>query len=315
MRAFFPAQYQQQSVPIEAVAFQLHCRHELVPILIALQYLYCQEDRCQQLLQLIAQDVNSKTRATRGRTGMSYWEIIVLAAVRLGCNCNYDALQDLAENHRALRQILGVADQPIDLKKPPPYAWHRLRDNLCLLRPQTLEQINQVLVAVGHDLEPTAAEHVRGDSFVVETNIHYPTEANLLADGLRKLLDLARDIDKKMPLAGWRQQEHWRRQLKKQLRSVNRACRSKGKKGPEQKRRAYEKLYDFTEELLAKGQQLEQQVQQQLTASTTTDSVLPALHKQLREFLEMTTKVLGYSRRRSVARRKDCQRRKTLQHV
>ena len=238
MRALFPAQYQQQSVPIEAVTFQLHCRHELVPILIALQYLYSQENRCQQLLQLIAQDVNSKTRATRGRTGMSYWEIIVLAAVRLGCNCNYDALQDLAENHPPCGKSSVLPINRSTSRNRPPYAWHRLRDNLCLLRPQTLEQINQVLVAVGHDLEPTAAEHVRGDSFVVETNIHYPTEANLLADGLRKLLDLARDIDKKMPLAGWRQQEHWRRQLKKQLRSVNRACRSKGKKGPEQKRRA-----------------------------------------------------------------------------
>lgn len=298
MRTSFPAHYQQQCVPIEAVTFQLHCRHELVPILVALQYLYCQEDRCRQLLQLIAQDVNTKTNANRGRTGMSYWEIVVLAAVRLGCNCDYDALQDLAENHRTLRQILGVADQPSAANKPPPYAWQRLRDNLCLLRPDTLQQINQVLVAIGHELEPTAAEHVRGDSFVVETNIHYPTEANLLADGLRKILDLARDIDKHVPLLGWRQQEHWRKQLKKRLRYVNRACRSKGKKAPEQKQRAYQELYEFTEQLLTKGQQLEQQVKQQLAACTTAVAVLMALHQQLREFLDMTTKVLSYSRRR-----------------
>jgi transposase, IS5 family len=297
MRHFFPTDCQQQCVPIEAVSFSLHCRHELIPILFALQYLYCQKSRCQQLLQLIAQDVNAKTNAKRGRTGLSYWEIIVLAAVRLGCNCNYDALQDLAENHHTLRQILGVADQPIDLTTSSPYAWHRLRDNLCLLQPPTLEQINHVLVAVGHELEPTAAEHVRGDSFVVDTNIHYPTEANLLGDGLRKLLDCARNLHKKMPLPAW-QQGYWRRQLKKQLRYLNRACRSKGKQGPSLQRRAYEGLYELTEQLLAKGQELEQQVQQQLTARTSTDSDLLDLYKQLCAFLKMTTKVLGYSRRR-----------------
>jgi IS5 family transposase len=297
MRTLFPTDFDQQCVPIEEVAFQLHSRHELIPILVALQHLYCQKNLGQQLLQLIAQDVNTKTKANRGRTGMSYWEIIVLAAVRLGCNLDYDALQDLADNHRTLRQILGVADEQIDPDKPSSYVWHRLRDNLCLLQPHTLEKINHFLVAVGHELEPLAQEHVRGDSFVVDTNIHYPTEANLLADGLRKLLDLARNLHKKMSLPVW-QQDYWRRQLKKQLRYVNRACRSKGKKGPELKQRAYVGLYAFTDQLLAKGQELACQVQQQLQADAIKNPVLVDLHKQLSEFLNMTTKVLGYSRRR-----------------
>jgi transposase, IS5 family len=297
MRRFFPSQCQQQSVPIDKVAFQLHSRHELLPILVALQHLYCQRDHCQTLLELIAQDVNGQSQANRGRPGLSYWEIIVLAGVRLGCNCDYDALQDLAENHRTLRQILGVADQPLDPQQPSPYAWHRLRDNLCLLQPRTLEQINHFLVRVGHELEPTAAEHVRGDSFVVETNIHYPTEAHLLCDGLRKLLDLALELVRDLALPIW-QQGYWRQQLKKQLRYVNRACRSKGKKGPELQRRAYEGLYQLTEQLLSKGQELEQQVQQALAASTVPDAVLSVKHKQLAEFLAMTNQVLGYSRRR-----------------
>jgi transposase, IS5 family len=299
MRSFFPRHHQQQGVPIETVSFQLNCRHELIPILVALQHLYCQTHRCQQLLQLISQDINATTKTNRGRTGLSYWEIIVLAAVRLGCNCDYDALQDLAENHRTLRQILGVDDEPIDPKRPSPYAWHRLRDNLCLLRPRTLEQINHFVVAAGHELEPSAAEHVRGDSFVVDTNIHFPTEANLLADGLRKLLDLARHFQKVMPIRGWRQQEYWCQRLKKHLRHVNRACRSKGKKASDLKRRSYQALYEFTEQLLAKGRQLEQQVRRQLSESgTDTGPVVLVLHKQLQEYLAMTTQVLGYSRRR-----------------
>src|SRR5271154_554704 len=165
MRALFPRNYQKQTTPIDCVVFQLHCRHELIPILVALQFIYSRTEVCQELLQLIQQDVNKSTKASRGRTGLSYWEILVFAAVRLGCNLNYDALQDLAENHRTLRLILGVADDPLTPGQSAPYLWQRLRDNLCYLQPATLETINQHIVSLGQEQEPMGAQRVRGDGF------------------------------------------------------------------------------------------------------------------------------------------------------
>jgi IS5 family transposase len=297
MRSSFPPNYQRQTTPIERVSFQLNCRHELIPILVALQHIYGQPEVCQRLLRLIQQDVNKDTRATRGRAGLSYWEILVLAAVRLGCNCDYDALQDLAENHRTLRHILGVADDPLDVERPR-YLWQRIRDNVCLLRPETIESINHVLVGLGHRREPAAAEHVRGDTFVVDTNIHYPTEANLLADGLRKILDVAEHVQELLPIEGWRQQDYWRKRLKKALRHANRACRSKGPKRERMVQRAYRALYELTEQLLAKGRQLQQELATQLSTAAPAAPTLPALQEQLGEFLRLTTQVLHYSRRR-----------------
>jgi uncharacterized protein YoxC len=297
VRTSFPRHYQTQTTPIKGVVFQLRCRHELIPILVALQHIYSRTDVCEQLLQLIAQDINQKTQARRGRPGLSYWEILVLAAVRLGCNCNYDALQDMAENHRTLLQIMGVADDPLDPEQPPPYLWHRLRDNLCRLQPETLKQINQLLVRVGHELEPTAGEQVRGDSFVVETNIHYPTEASLLGDGCRKILDLARELRLVLPLDEWRQ-KHWRKRLKKALWGVSRASRSKAKTAALLKQRAYQVLYELTEQLLARGQQLVEQVAGQLAALVILMPPVKALQQQLQEFVQRTTQVLDYSRRR-----------------
>ena len=60
-----------------------------------------------RFLDLVAQDVNKDSRDDRGREGLDYWHITVLAAARLGCNLDYDKLQDLAEQHRALRHIYG----------------------------------------------------------------------------------------------------------------------------------------------------------------------------------------------------------------
>ena len=110
------------------------------------------------------------------------------ARCSLGCNCDYDKLQNLAEEHRSLRRIMGIGTW--DDHDPMPWDWRRIRDNLCLVHPETLAKINERVVRVGHRLGPTAAEKVRGDTFVVKTNIHYPTDANLLADGLRKILHL-----------------------------------------------------------------------------------------------------------------------------
>jgi hypothetical protein len=126
----------------------------------------------------------------------------VLAAARLGGNRDYDKLQDLAENHRRLRQIMGIGawqDDEVD------FDWRRIEDNLIKLRPETLKKINELVVSAGHELEPKAIESVRGDTFVAETNIHHPTESTLIGDGLRKVVPLAAGLAADNGLDGWRQ--------------------------------------------------------------------------------------------------------------
>ena len=49
---------------------------------------------------------------------------------------------------------------------------------------------------------PEAVEAVRGDTFVVETNIHYPTDSTLIGDGLRKVIKLAAALAKDYGLPG-----------------------------------------------------------------------------------------------------------------
>src|SRR5271165_4605801 len=95
-------------LPISEVSLNLNCRDEIIPILRALQQVYGDVERRRELLNLVGKDVNQDTSRRRGRRGLSYWEVMVLGAVRLGCNLNYDKLQDLAESHRSLRQIMGI---------------------------------------------------------------------------------------------------------------------------------------------------------------------------------------------------------------
>ena len=187
MRVATRCQRRLDCTPVNRVELNAQCRHEIVPFLFALQHIYGNRKLREKLLELVANDVNGQSLADRGREGMTYWQILVLAAARLELNLDYDALQDLAENHRNLRHIMELGDWEGD-EEQPDFNWERIRDNVCLVRPETLEEINQLIVKEGHRLVPKAPEAVRGDTFVVKANIHYPTESSLIRDGVRKIM-------------------------------------------------------------------------------------------------------------------------------
>ena len=96
-------------VPINKIEFDIFSRHEITPILMSLQHLYVHEkEALMEILNFIKSDINRDDSDKLGCCGLNYWEILILASVRLGCDLDFDALQDLADNHRNLRQMLMV---------------------------------------------------------------------------------------------------------------------------------------------------------------------------------------------------------------
>ncbi len=223
MRKGYSNQLRLDSVPIEQVELNLESRDRIVPVLRALQHVYRDRELTDRILGLVAGDVNGNTRTDTGREGMDYWHLVVLASVRLGCNLTYDQLQDLAENHRKLRAIMGLGDcDGVEFK------WRTIRNNICLLKPGTIAQISQLIVGEGHQLEPEAIEKVRADSFVMETNIHYPTESSLLLDGISKIILMCVALANEHGISGWRQHTHLLKKVKQLNRKINRIAAKKG---------------------------------------------------------------------------------------
>lgn len=97
-----------------------------------------------------------------------------------------------------------------------------LRDNVALLDDELLRQINARIAAAGREVfakkggAPVAALKVKVDPYVLETDVHFPTDLNLLWDAGRKCVDLI--VKYREPfgyaLTGWRKAKAWRRQLK-----------------------------------------------------------------------------------------------------
>src|SRR4051794_39184527 len=296
MRIAFDPQLRFDCPAVPDVRLNSTCRDEIIPILKALQHLYTQPGLRDQLLDTVAQDVNGTSSADRGRPGMDYWSILVLGAVRLGCNLNYDRLQNLAEEHRSLRLIMGVGgwheDQTFD--------WRCLRDNIYLLSPDTIERLNHLIVAEGHRLVPEAAEAVRGDSFVVATDIHYPTDSGLIGDGLRTIIRVARRLAGLLGLAGWRQHGHLRQVVKRHLRTINRIAAGKGRDFRKRLQAAYRDLLDVADRIIARASELLDPALISIGLGPAAKAV-EKLRIKLLDFLNMTIHACDQARRRVLA--------------
>ena len=288
MRKAFDRQTRLDSQTVSDVRLNLNCRDEIVPILQALQHIYSQPKLRDDILRAIARDVNHSSSRKQGRQGMDYWQILVLAAVRLGCNLNYDKLQDLAEQHRALRRIMGIGDWD----EQTSFDWRRIQDNITKIRPETIERINRLIVAEGHRLVPEAAQTVRADSFVVKTNIHYPTESTLIRDGLRKILQLCAGLAALVGAGGWRQHKHLFKKAKALSRQIDRIAARKGAGYQQRLKRPYRELLDLAEATINRAEKLRKQVRRRACAEVL------ALDAELQVFLERTLHVCGTARRR-----------------
>jgi transposase, IS5 family len=190
---------------------------------------------------------------------------------------------------------MGIGDWESAEQDKTRFDWRRIESNVNLLRPETIEHINQAIIQEGHRLEPQAAESVRGDSFVVETNIHYPTDSSLIADGLRKVLGAAVTLAGLFGLIGWRQHKHLYRQAKRRVRQIERIAARKGNGYQEQMKQPYRELLEVAELLLTRADTLRETVRKYGTFSSAETL---ALDKELQTFVQRTRQVCELARRR-----------------
>jgi IS5 family transposase len=109
------------------------------------------------------------------------------------------------------------------------------------LGPETVERIHERVVEIAKENQVVQGRKMRLDTTVVETNIHYPTDSNLLGDGVRVLI---RGMKRIAEIAG-RQGAQLRdrsRRVKLRILEIGRIVRTKGGPNRERLQQAYEKL-------------------------------------------------------------------------
>ena len=130
-----------------------------------------------------------------------------------------------------------------------------------LIRPATLEQLLDHVVALARQLKVTRGRKLRVDSTVVRTPVHYPTDSSLLVDGVRMLGRLIRRARPAVAerLAGVRDAFRTRtRSARRQLQRIHRLARRKGEAAAEEQREAYRRLCGVARQVVRQAERIRQ---------------------------------------------------------
>jgi transposase, IS5 family len=224
MRQRFDQQLNLGVHPIPEVKFPLKSRDELPPILRGLQYIFITPSLNEKVFALLEEKV-CKGKKKTGRKGMDLWHILVLAVVRHGLNTNWDRLESMANYDALVRMVLGVHTTSFGAPQME-FTYQSIIDNVGQIDEALLRSINQLVVGAGHELlkkkgQAETVLELKTDSYALETDVHFPTDLNLLWDSARKCLDTVEALQGETSLPGWRKIKHIRKTIKSKFRKAS----------------------------------------------------------------------------------------------
>jgi len=283
---------------IADIKFDLRSRDEITKLLRGLQGIYGNREVRDQVFQALTELIPSHIDPNNGRNGMDLWKIFVLGVLRLNCNWDYDKLHEIVNNHIRLRQMLGHAIMDEDYQ----YKLQTLKDNISLFTPSALDKINQIVIRYGHELAGKKKdENLTGscDSFVVETNVHYPTDINLLFDAIRKMIFLIMGICNYISISDWRQGAYHLRKAKSLYRRAQQLRRS-SLKGKVKKAERDQLIIDAHNEYIELAQSYIDKARQTLLSIQSTDIILHLQIAQVHKFIGHAERQIDQIRRRVI---------------
>ena len=231
MRKRFEQQMSLNLVPIGQLHINLKSRDAPTKIALALMEIYGTPAYNEALFDILERYITKGKKKT-GRPGMDLWQIFVMAQFRLGLNLSYDRLHHMCLYDSMLRTLLGIESTKFNTERFE-FEYQTILDNVGLLTDELLKEINTLIVSFGHDVfkkKEKASLSLKTDSYVVESNVHFPTDYNLLWDSLRKCLGMVEKITEKYPqINGWRKVKSWKRTFKNSSRTIGQISGRSGK--------------------------------------------------------------------------------------
>ena len=154
MRTVINSQMMFGQIDISAIVFDTKSRDDIPKLLRGLQELYINIELRQRVFAILEEvrparkNGTGKADMNNGRPGMEQWTILVLGALRLGLNIDYDRLLELVNQHKNIRLMIGLDGW----NDKTTYELQTIKDNVQLFTPELLDRINEEVVRAGHTL-------------------------------------------------------------------------------------------------------------------------------------------------------------------
>lgn len=295
MRNRFEQQYSIGQRSIKDTPINPKHKDKLEELIAALKAIYCNPEYNQRIFGLLERHLMEGKKKT-GRKGMDLWCIFVLSQVRLCLNTNYEWIHNLANNHLSIRWLMGVETE-YGFKRTE-FSYQNIYDNVTLLNDEMVKEINSIVLEFGHSevfkKKETAPLRLKTDSFVVENNVHFPTDYNLLWDSARKCIDtVCTFLDKYKNLKGWRKIKNWKAELKGLMRELGKTTASGGE-GKEQR------VKTATSNYINKAMALYSKLEKELPLLPIVDELDLGLVISLEYFMQLLLKHINLVDRRII---------------
>jgi IS5 family transposase len=164
-----------------------------------------------------------------------------------------------------------------------------------------LEQIHERIVKIALEKGVITGRRMRVDTTVVETNIHYPTDSTLLADGVRVLTRTMKKITKIAGAVGTKLCDR-SRSVKFRLLDIGRVARAKarGAINRDRLKQRYGQLLNATSRVVGQAKRFSAEIVQGVKQATTPmkQLVLEALCHELDEMVPLVKQVMKQTRSR-----------------
>jgi IS5 family transposase len=173
----------------------------------------------------------SRTRGRRGTPAEVVMRLLLLKHIR---NWSYEVLEREVRANLVYRDFTRVgAGKAPDCKTMGRWG--------LVLGAEAVEKIHARVVEIAQEKQVVKGRKMRLDTTVVETNIHYPTDSNLLGDGVRVLIRAMKRIAEIAGQQGAQLRDR-SRSVKLRVLEIGRVVRTKGGPNRERLQQGYEKL-------------------------------------------------------------------------
>lgn len=231
----------------------------------------------------------SRTRGRRGTPAEVVIRLLLLKHIR---NWSYEALEREVRANLVYRDFtrVGAAKAP-DCKTMGRWG--------LALGPETVEKIHARVVEIAHEKQVVQGRKMRLDTTVVETNIHYPTDSNLLGDGVRVLIRAMKRIADIAGKQGAKLRDR-SRSVKLRVLEIGRIVRTKGGPNRERLQQGYEKLLSAVGRVVGQAKRFSGEIVQGVkrSADVKRQAALEGLRKELEIFVPRVQHVMRQAKQR-----------------
>jgi IS5 family transposase len=164
------------------------------------------------------------------------------------------------------------------------------------LTPATLEAINQAVVQAAVQLGLEDGKKLRVDTTVVETNIHWPTDATLLWDSVRTITRLVEDLHDKLP-NGVQGFTNRTRSARRRMQQIQRMTAHQRQLQQETK---YRELLRITGQVVQNARQVVEATKAIGGIEVVAGLVIDQLRREITSYCDLADRVIDQTRRRVI---------------